>query len=444
MFKKLRSFSWLLKGILNRYQKTIIVFFVAGIILVVGAVSATPFIKNSVGSDQKVIGVVGIYSPTELPLNIQRLISAGLVDIDDSGKAIPAVAEKWDILDEGKTYKFYLREDLIWHDGQKFSARDINYNLKDAEFVPLNDYQIEIRLKEPFVPLPNFLTRPLFRKNLVGLGSYKLVTVNLRTGSIELMRLEPANKNVDLPTLEYKFFNSETLAKTAFKLGEVNLLDNMTNAEPFTEWPHIAVKEIPIFDKSMGVFFNTNDPLLSNKEIRQGLATAIEKGETNRVLTPLSSKSWAYTTRVKQYDYDLKAAKELLGVQEGTPSAITLSTFEPHLSLAQRIAASWSEAGFETKVKVENGLPTDYQALLAIQDIPTDPDQYAYWHSTQTQSNITHYVNPKIDKLLEDGRKEVDEETRKQIYFDLQRYLVDDAPAVFLFHPTNYIISRGS
>ncbi len=442
MYKRTRYYIWLIKGILNRYQKTIIVFFVAGIILVVGAVNLTPLLDAAVTSDHKKIGVVGVFSPVDLPLNIQRLISAGLVDTAIDGKPIPAVAEKWEILNDGKTYKFYLRQNLVWHDGQRFTSRDINYNLKDAEFVVLNDYQIEIRLREPFVPLPNFLTRPLFRKNLVGLGSYKLSRINLKAGKIDKLQLVPANNQVALPRLEYKFFISETQAKTAFKLGEVDILDNMTTREPFTDWPNINIKATITYDKSLAVFFNTTDPLLTNKEVRQALAMAIEKTETNRVFTPLSSKSWAYTTRVKQYEYDLPAAKKILSQKESSPSALVLSTFEPHLALAQRIAASWTQAGIDTKVKVENGLPQDFQALLAIQDIPTDPDQYSFWHSTQTQSNITHYVSPKIDKLLEDGRKEIDPEIRKQIYFDLQRYLVDDAPAVFLFHPTTYIISR--
>ena len=93
-------------------------------------------------------------------------------------------------------------------------------------------------------------------------------------------------------------------------------------------------------------------------------------------------------------------------------------------------------------MKVESGVPDQYQAILVTQEIPSDPDQYTLWHSTQTQTNLSHYANPKIDKLLEDGRKESDPEKRKKIYFDFQRYLVEDAPAVFLFHPTTYTIIR--
>ena len=78
---------------------------------------------------------------------------------------------------------------------------------------------------------------------------------------------------------------------------------------------------------------------------------------------------------------------------------------------------------------------------MASQEIPADPDQYTLWHSTQS-TNITGYNSPKIDKLLEDGRKISDKEERKAIYLDFQRFLVEDTPAAFLFHPTVYTIIR--
>ncbi|HLD24400.1 MAG TPA: hypothetical protein VJB96_00640, partial [Patescibacteria group bacterium] len=77
------------------------------------------------------------------------------------------------------------------------------------------------------------------------------------------------------------------------------------------------------------------------------------------------------------------------------------------------------------------------------QDVPSDPDQYPFWHSTQSQTNVTGYSNVKIDKLLEDGRSELDQEKRKLIYADFQRRLVEDAPAIFLYYAKLYSIKRG-
>ena len=114
------------------------------------------------------------------------------------------------------------------------------------------------------------------------------------------------------------------------------------------------------------------------------------------------------------------------------------------METAQAIADSWTALGIHTQVRVENSVPSSFQVLLAAQELPPDPDQYPFWHSTQTQTNVTGYdTNVKIDKLLEDGRQELDQEQRKKIYADFQRRLVEDVPAVFLYYPQTYTVRRG-
>lgn len=139
------------------------------------------------------------------------------------------------------------------------------------------------------------------------------------------------------------------------------------------------------------------------------------------------------------------AAKRLFGItREGSSSAhLTISTFAPYLSDAQTIAWSWTTLGIPTDVRVENSVPDNYQVLLSAQDVPPDPDQYPLWHSTQGATNITKYANVKIDKLLEDGRQELDINKRKAIYADFQRYLTEDVPAAFLYYAKSYTITRG-
>lgn len=442
MYKKIRFYSWFIKGIFNRYQRTIVSFFVAGIILVILGIRLGPDLLKLYGNQHAIIGMVGLYSPTDLPDSVQRLISSGLTDISAAGEAMPAVATKWEIANDGKTYTFTLRNDLYWHDGKKFIAEDINYNLRDVEFVAKNDTTLEVKLKNPFTPLPNYLSKPLFRKGLTGVGSYKVSSIRLKGDTVSYLKLSPLARELKLPILEIKFYSSEEMAKTAFKLGEVTILDQINDPAPFTDWPDLVIKDINNKNRLIVVFFNMNDKLLQSKEFRQALSYAIEKPVKNRIATPLSTLSWAYTNRVKQYEKDLDLAKKLVPESTSSQSELTLSTFAPDMRLAQIIASSWDAIDVATRIKVESGLPTDYQALLATIEIPSDPDQYNLWHSTQAETNITHYVNPKIDKLLEDGRKEQDIEIRKKIYFDFQRYLVDDAPAVFLFHPVTYTISR--
>jgi ABC-type transport system substrate-binding protein len=105
--------------------------------------------------------------------------------------------------------------------------------------------------------------------------------------------------------------------------------------------------------------------------------------------------------------------------------------------------SDWKKIGVNAVVRVENGNPQNFQALLAPEFIPQDPDQYLLWHSTQDKTNISHYKSDRIDKDLEDGRKATDPKFRKEKYLDFQKVLLDDAPATFLYFPkTNVLYLR--
>jgi len=121
---------------------------------------------------------------------------------------------------------------------------------------------------------------------------------------------------------------------------------------------------------------------------------------------------------------------------------LTIHTFSQYLNIAQEIANSWNALGMKTNIRVENVVPKEYRVLLSAQDIPVDPDQYIFWHSTQVNTNITGLSNLKIDKLLEDGRIKQDQEERKRIYIDFQKRLAEELPALFLYYPTSYTVKR--
>jgi peptide/nickel transport system substrate-binding protein len=87
----------------------------------------------------------------------------------------------------------------------------------------------------------------------------------------------------------------------------------------------------------------------------------------------------------------------------------------------------------------------EYDMLLAYLKLPADPDQYAFWHSSQVaQNNISNFKSVKIDKVLEDGRNTADRDERQKIYYQFQRIMVDEVPAVFLYYPYSYTIKRKS
>ena len=180
------------------------------------------------------------------------------------------------------------------------------------------------------------------------------------------------------------------------------------------------------------------------KSFRQALAYAIpkEKGET-RAIGSINPLSWAYNPDIKPYEQDLARAAGLLEKDKETLSSfkITLTTFPQYEKTAQLIKQSWKKLGIGSEIKITTYLPTDFEALLIAREVPLEPDQYYFWHTTQA-GNITNLKNPRIDKLLEDGRKTMDIQARKDIYYDFQRFLAEESPAIFLTHPVVYNVYR--
>jgi len=390
------------------------------------------------------IGLTGRFTSSELPDSILNQIGNGLTKIDPNGNVSADLASSWETPDSGKTWIFTLASNKYWQDGKKVVSGGITYQFSDVTVEHPDDQTIIFKLQNPYSAFPSVVSRPTFRSGLLGTGEYKVTNITIEGGIVEELFLadKPGNK------IDYKFYPTEDETKLAFELGEVDKITGLFDPTPLNSWPKIKIENITNTGEYVAVFFDTQDKILGEKNLRQALSYAINKealgGE--RAISPISINSWAYNPQVKPYDYDPVKAKQMIDDYEKTANinslTINLSTSSVLLTQAEEIAKDWENVGVNTNVQVITQIPADYQAFLAIFDIPDDPDQYSIWHSTQVATNITHYQNPRIDKLLEDGRSEVSQEDRKKTYLDFQRFLVEDSPAAFLYYPASYSISR--
>ncbi|MCX6792188.1 MAG: ABC transporter substrate-binding protein, partial [Candidatus Gottesmanbacteria bacterium] len=429
----------------RKYTKALALGFVSGLVLSLGFFRLIPIIKQQWFIPVDRIGMVGDFTPATLPLTIQEYISEGLTKVRPDGTLSAGLAISWTATDSAKTFIFTLRRDAVWHNGKKVTAADINYNIRNVVFSPIDEFTLRANLKAPYSAFPVVVAKPLFLNALVGFGGYRVSNIQLKGNSIVYLKLVPTLASAQHER-EYRFYTTEAEAILAFKVGEINEIDDMSTPADLTNWGKSTVTSETNYNRIVSVYFNVTNPLVSDKAVRQALTYAIGyRTDLERAYSPISKLSWAYSDNIKKYTYDMSLAKKLFGnTEEGSSSAhLTISTFAPYLSDAQSIAASWTTLGITTDVRVENSVPADYQVLLSAQDVPPDPDQYPLWHSTQTETNITNYANVKIDKLLEDGRQEMDINKRKAIYADFQRYLTEDVPAAFLYYAKSYTITRG-
>ncbi len=426
----LRYIIRLIQAFIKRFKAIIVLGIVVGIVFFL----VISLLMPSINSTSERIGIIGRYTVNDLPDEISNKLSSGLTRVDTSGNVEPAIASSWESPDNGKTWIFTLNKNVTWHDKKKILAKDLSYEFSDATYEVVDDQTIKFTLQSNFAAFPIILSKPLFKKGLIGVGDWKVKNLSLAGGYLQKIEITDKNDN----KITYKFYPSDARLKLAFKLGQVDRINNIQDVDDFDGWKTVVIDKSSSHNNFVGLFFNTDSENLKSKEIRQSLAYAIDKEgfDGDRALGPLSPDSWGYNPQVKPYARDLEKSKDAKDFK------ITISTLPNLLKTAEKIKNDWEEAGIICDVQVVTDIPENFEAFLATVDIPKDPDQYSLWHSTQTATNISNFKNARIDKLLEDGRTELDQETRKKIYLDFQRFLVEDIPAVFLYHPSLYSVSR--
>src|SRR3989339_894786 len=423
--KAFRYYYWLFLEFAKKYSRLILMSFFIGFISLIGFLSVSPYLK-SIFNKQETIGLVGNYNFINLPDEIMTKVSNGLVTINEKGEIIPVLANSWEVLDEGKQYRFYLKNNLLWNDDKKFTAENINYQFNDVKIKVVDKNVLDFYLNKSLGIFPTYLSKPLIRPPLVGIaGFYKLG--------------------------KYKFYNNESDLVTAYKKGEINkmTLTKKSVADTFINWKNSQIVKSVDYNRLLTLFFNNKEKAFSNKDIKDAFSMMIDYqkladfGEIAQ--GPIPPISWAYNSSLKTNIYDIDTATKIVkkGIEATESAQLNLLTSYDYYDAADNIAGEIKKTGLKVDINmVTYERPDNFDLLLVFWNVPKDPDQYYFWHSTQKEGNIGNYSNVKIDKLLEEGRSTINIEERSKIYQEFQKIIQDDPPALFLYYPYVYTIKR--
>ncbi len=439
MFKKIYFKVTLYKAYFLKNIPFIVVGLVLGSLVSIFKVSIIKFI-NSAQPHQEIIGINGLYTINKLPSSITNLISYGLTVTKENNHldASPLV-KSWAMNPANTEYTFQLNNHLTWHNGKKFTAYDVNYVFSGTKFQAINNTTLKAVTDTPFAPFLALVDKPLFMRDLVGVGPYQVTSIDYQDSYIKDLYLKSLTSS---PDKEFHFYADEKSVISAYRMGKIDIIDKIEDSTPLQSWPKTEITPTLDYQRYLALFINTDK--FKDKKFRQALAYATPKplDRKDRCLGPISPNSWAFNNDVKSYDQNTTRAKELF--DKNSPNSISIALNDPRLlPLAEDIKSAWnSTLGITVSISIVGSFDTDnYDVILAYGGIPTDPDQYQFWHSTQ-KTNITKENNSRIDKLLEEGRLTFDPVERKKIYLDFQRYLLEESPAIFLSYPTVYSISR--
>jgi peptide/nickel transport system substrate-binding protein len=194
---------------------------------------------------------------------------------------------------------------------------------------------------------------------------------------------------------------------------------------------------------------------------RQAIVTAVEKGygqPANSAIVP-AFKAYYDPSHDSQYPFNADKAKQLLadagwqpgpdGVlqKDGQPFQFTMDVgqrgvLQPTNELIQQnlkavgIQADLNSMEWNSYIQ-KVVVNRDYTATVNWWVYPNDPDVFPYFHSTTAGKgfNIPGFKDPQLDDLLTKVQTETDLTKRKQDVVDLQSFMADNLPYVFLWYP---------
>jgi peptide/nickel transport system substrate-binding protein len=289
---------------------------------------------------------------------INGLLFNGLIKYDKDIKLIGDLAERWEVTNNGKTITFYLRKNVMWHDGVEFTADDCLFTyqrLMDPKVAtPYSSsymdvakaetdgkYVFRVTYKEPFSPaleswgmaiIPKHLldgkdinTDPFNRKP-VGTGPYRFK----EWIAGQKIVLE-ANDNYyeGKPKIDQFIYRIIPDSSTMFQellSGGVDYIETLTPLQYLRKSETRRIREnyrkfrYPA-NRYTYLGYNLSSPLFSDKKVRQALAYAIDRqsiidgimlGIGRPCTGPFSHVSWAYNPNALAYPYDPNRARRML------------------------------------------------------------------------------------------------------------------------------------
>jgi peptide/nickel transport system substrate-binding protein len=291
---------------------------------------------------------------------IGHLLFSALIRVDPQGEIVSDLAKRWDI-EDNRRYTFYLKENILFHDGRTLTSEDIRYTyesiLNPERASPFRKmYEviqkietpdpatIRFILKEPNAPFLISLTRgilptPIANKEAEDTASGPIVSEDLATSLIgsgpfsfvsyapdDAVTLRAFPRYFDTPPqinrLVFRIIPDDSTRFLELTKGNIDLLQNIISPDTLPllkKNAQLKVIQGPSTTYSyMG--FNLSDPALKKQKVREAIAHAIDRdkiaqyifrGTVRTASGLLTDRHWAYTP-TKGRPYDLARAKQLL------------------------------------------------------------------------------------------------------------------------------------
>ncbi len=451
----------------------------------------------TIGVDQEVVGLDPNLVTAFSSFRRIDFLYNKLVRYNDKLEIEPDLAESWEFPDP-RTAIFRLRRGVKFHSGAEMTSEDVKFTLDrvldPATRAPGRSFidvikeidtpdRFTVRVKMTF-PLASLLS---------GLASANLSIVEkaavLRHGNLQrnvagtgpFMLAEWVPDNFMRLVKNPNYFrrglpNFDTLIIRVIPDQASLLAGVRTRAldmATINQGPVIAAARreaaLNVMQKAginLRIFaFNTSRPPFTDPRVRYAFSFAIDRQAIVNtaefgyatVSGPVSAPTpWALpTTRFPSYTQNIARARALLA-EAGHPAGfatriVTSPTYEGGIAVAQVIQEQLRAIGVSATLEtlewgtyINRWVARDFDTMIELRGGDPDPDRFLYrtFHSTGGVNNFL-FKDAAIDRLLERGRVNLEADARRPIYDELQRALIEAAPALFLYVPMETQVLQG-
>ena len=404
-------------------------------------------------------------------------IFEGLTRYQADGSIAPALAESWEISEDGLEYTFALRSGVTFHDGTAFTAEDVKFSLDRAraeestnaqkalfagiaEVEVVDDTTVKVILSSPN---GGFLTNMAWgdavivasesietaATNPVGTGPFRFKEW-VQGDRVEL-EVNPDYWG-DAPALTaatFKFISDPTAAFAAMMAGDIDAFPGYPAPETLAQFEADPRFELLVGSTEGETILSTNNQseALSDVRVRKAIAHAINRQEIidgamfgygTPIGTHFAPHNPDYVDLTGQSAHDPDLAKSLLA-EAGYAEGLTLSLKLPPPSYARRggeiIAAQLRAVGIETEIanlewaqwleQVFRG--KDYDLTIVSHTEPMDINIYA------RPDYYFQYDNPDFQEVMAELDIATDPAERSDLLKMAQQIIADDYVNGYLF-----------
>lgn len=401
----------------------------------------------------------------------------GLTRYQADGSIAPALAESWEISDDGLDYTFTLRAGATFHDGTAFTAEDVKFSLDRAraedstnaqkalfagiaEVEVVDDTTVKVTLS---APNGAFLTNlawgdavmvapesvETLATNPVGTGPFKF-SEWVQGDRVELeVNPDYWGEAPALTAATFKFISDPTAAFAAMMAGDIDAFPGYPAPETLAQFEADPRFKLLIGSTEGETILSTNNQseALSDVRVRKALAHAINRQEIidgamfgygTPIGTHFAPHNPDYVDLTAQSAYDPELAKSLLA-EAGYGDGLTLTLKLPPPSYARRggeiIAAQLRQVGIETEIsnlewaqwleQVFRG--KDFDLTIVSHTEPMDINIYA------RPDYYFQYDNPDFQEVMAELDIATDPGERSQLLKTAQQMIADDYVNGYLF-----------